>query len=145
QTVLLQSGNDHRWAYNAGALWQATDGIAIGAIYHSASSFRMTVSTQTAGNAPVPCDARFNVPDLIGAGVSSRAFPTLTIGVDYDRVRYSKLTGNYVEFSQGTCGPAAPGTYIARDGGEVHIGVAKVISFSSGGHWLPRGIILSAG
>jgi len=112
-------GDDHAVAVNAGLLWKVSQRVAVGAVYRQGPRFHADAFDQEdLTKLAVFLPTTLRVPDVYDAGVSIQPAKSLTVSVDYDRVRYSLLGSNTVDvFQQGS-------TYAISDGNEYHAGGA---------------------
>jgi len=130
----LQEGNDSAIRYGAGIIWDIVPSLRFGAVYRRGPSYDVTVTTisepkyETQRLTDV-CPAKFHVPDFYGAGISVRPNAFLNVNADVDRVAYSKMSRDFVEFSEGftrcESQPRAK-AYRVPDGHEYHLGVRYV-------------------
>lgn len=123
-------GEDNAIGGILGALWQVTQELSIGATYKLQPEFNYTASlTKTR---PVPrtpddfeLEAIFKIPDSIGFGIHVSPMDQLSINVDANRVFYSQITDELVDFSQLTAGESII-TQTMTDVTEIHVGLEWV-------------------
>ena len=137
-------GDDTSWGGIAGMLWQVTEELSVGATYKYQPEF--TYAAELFATRPVPRTpanftrpAPFKVPDSIGVGISVNPFENITLNVDANRVYYSELTDELVDFS-GLSTQDGAITQAMPDVTEVHVGL-EWISLSKPltlrvGYWL---------
>jgi long-subunit fatty acid transport protein len=133
-------GKDSKLTYSAGLLWaNESQNLSFGLVYKSGADYSVTEcnpSTASEGCSSkdsFPAPSSFEIPTQIGAGVSVRPMPRVTINADVVRVQYSHLLRNFTPGAfcvAGTCDQSAEslGFHIAN-ATEVHLG----------GEWLRPG------
>ena len=97
-------GDDQDFGYIGGLIWQATDSLSVGVTYKSQPEFEYLASlVKTRDVALFPPDfsqeAIFKIPDSVGFGVSIIPIDNLTINMDANRVYYSQVTDDFVDFT----------------------------------------------
>jgi len=109
--------------FGAGIKWAPSDKFSAGLVYKQGARFVAPtfLATGATGFEFVKlADTTFHVPDVIGAGVSVRPIPVLTINFDAVHVKYTNLIDDFVS----TVGPlrdfAHP--YTVKDVTELHLG-----------------------
>ena len=130
----LQDGNDSATRYGAGIIWDVVPMLRFGAVYRRGPSYNVTATTISEPKRESPrftdvCPAKFHVPDFFGAGVSVRPNAFLNVNADVDRVAYSKMSRDFVEFSEdSTVCESQPRAkaYRVPDGREYHLGIRYV-------------------
>jgi long-chain fatty acid transport protein len=131
-----QDGNDSSMRYGAGIIWDVAPSLRFGAAYRRGPSYDVTATTNSepkdhAGPLSATCPAKFHVPDFYGAGVSVRPNAFLNVNADVDRITYSKMSRDFVEFSENntTCeSQPRANAYRVPDGREYHLGIRYVAS-----------------
>jgi len=129
-----QDGDDGAIRYGAGIIWDVGPMLRFGAAYRRGPSYDVTVATTSEPNNEAPrfseaCGAKFHVPDFYGAGVSFRPNAFLNVNADVDRITYSKMSRDFVEFSEvfTDCeSQSRAKNYRVPDGREYHLGVRYV-------------------
>jgi long-chain fatty acid transport protein len=130
----LQEGHDSAIRYGAGIIWDLLPMLRFGAVYRRGPSYDVTATTISEPKIDAPsftdvCAAKFHVPDFYGAGVSIRPNAFVNVNADVDRVAYSKMSRDFVEFSEDftrcESQPRAK-SYRVPDGHEYHLGVRYV-------------------
>lgn len=131
-TATIQRGRESAIRFSGGLTWDLYHNLRIGAVYRREPSFPVTVTT-TSRKVTTDCTGRFHLPDVYGAGVSYRPTAFITLNADYNRVRYSELTEDFVTFGVGgECATEAKATsYVTRDGNEYHVGGRYVMARAS--------------
>jgi long-subunit fatty acid transport protein len=127
----LQEGRDSAIRYGGGIIWDAAPSLRFGAVYRRGPSYDVTATTISEPTRSTPrfsaaCPAKFHVPDFYGVGVSVRPTAFLNINADVDRIAYSTMSRDFVEFSEifTACEwqPRAK-AYRVPDGREYHLGI----------------------
>jgi long-subunit fatty acid transport protein len=129
-----QDGNDSAMRYGAGIIWDVSPSLRFGAAYRRGPSYDVTATTTSEPTNEAPrftdaCRAKFHVPDFYGAGVSVRPNAFLNINADVDRIAYSKMSRDFVQFSEDfTACESQPRANVYRvpDGREYHLGIRYV-------------------
>jgi long-chain fatty acid transport protein len=123
---LTQSGKDNAWGFNVGFLWKPSDMISVGGVYRNVPKFYYTsnLTRIDPANPPTVLEPSFDLPDVYGVGMAVRPINRLTITFDYDRVLYSQLVNNMMDFG-GNPG-FDPQNYVVDDANEFHLGVEYV-------------------
>jgi long-subunit fatty acid transport protein len=124
-------GSDSKLTYSVGLKW-ATDSenLSFGLVYKAGADYSFTEcnpSTATercsATNGAAP--STFESPSQIGAGVSVRPVPGVTLNGDVVRVQYDRLLRNFMPgafCAIGVCQPAAQLGFRIANATEVHLG-----------------------
>jgi long-subunit fatty acid transport protein len=96
-----QEGSDHGLGYTLGLRYLLTDQLSLGAVYRRSPRlyYRSIASTDEAnpGGAQVAFVNKrsdFDIPDVLGVGLSYRVNEAFTLNLDVNRIRYSQLTRN---------------------------------------------------
>jgi len=129
-----QDGDDGAIRYGAGVIWDVGPMLRFGAAYRRGPSYDVTAATTSEPKNDAPrfsdsCSAKFHVPDFYGAGVSFRPNAFLNVNADVDRITYSKMSRDFVEFSEVfTACESQPRakSYRVPDGREYHLGIRYV-------------------
>src|SRR5258706_2303706 len=129
-----QEGKDSATRYGAGIIWDVVPSLRFGAVYRRGPSYDVTATTISEPKNETPqftavCPAKFHVPDFYGVGVSVRPNAFLNVNADVDRVAYSKMSRDFVEFSElFTACESQPRAkaYRVPDGHEYHLGIRYV-------------------
>jgi long-subunit fatty acid transport protein len=130
----VQDGNDSATRYGAGIIWDVVPALRVGGVYRRGPSYGVTATTvsepkMSAARISAACSATFHVPDVYGIGISVRPNAFLNVNADVDRVTYSKMSRDFVEFSQDyTACQSQPraNAYRVPDGREYHAGIRYV-------------------
>lgn len=97
-------GDDSDWGTTLGLLMPFNELMSIGITYHRRSEFEYQASlesTQPSDNVPenFTKQATFKIPDAIALGMSIRPSERLTLNVDAERIYYSQITDELVDFT----------------------------------------------
>jgi long-subunit fatty acid transport protein len=121
-----QRGNDTAVAANVGALWTVRPGLKVGGMFRRGPRFSFTQDDRILiSGADLHRSGHFKVPDVWGAGVEWRASESLRVVADYDRVRYSQLKKDFVDFQAISSGRVDQ--LRIDDGHEVHVGLEYLL------------------
>ncbi len=129
RATLLESvdGDDSAYAVNAGILWRITRTVSLGGVYRQGPKFTFDASVRLGPASPVQGESTargtFRVPDVYGAGMTLRGTDFLTIAFDWNRVRYSQFTNNFVPVLTGF----NSSDYRLDDGNEFRLGLQYAI------------------
>jgi long-chain fatty acid transport protein len=121
-----QDASDNAPGFNVGGLWWPRPAIRFGMTYRRSPrfSFRQDDNLLATGDEVVR-NGRFKVPDTFGAGISwravNRAAGVLRVLVDYDRVQYSQLKTDFIDFQ--AIATKREAQLVLDDGNEVHGGI----------------------
>lgn len=123
----LARGDDRDWGGILGALWQVFDEFSVGLTYKRQPEFQYTAELIKSRPVPnVPGDfvalGDFKIPDSLGFGISIRPVENVTINVDADRVYYSQVTDDLIDFSQILVSDNTLVTQQMPDVTEIHLG-----------------------
>jgi long-subunit fatty acid transport protein len=115
----LQQGDDNDISFNIGALWKLNERWALGAAYRRGGNFEYTAGNFNAAGQPlIVTDTAFDVPHVLGVGLSWRPSDNFALALDVNRVEYSRLANGYDDiFGAATVLDIEDGTEI-RLGGE---------------------------
>ena len=143
----LARGNDSDWGGVFGLLWQVTPELSFGATYKRQPEFEylaeLTKEREIAG---IP-DAfstigQFKIPDAVGFGVSVSPLDHLTINLDANRVFYSQVTDDLIDYSSPEESDENRITQTMPDITEIHLGMEWIFTQMSRplslrfGYWL---------
>jgi long-subunit fatty acid transport protein len=121
----LQTGDDAAAAFNVGGLVDLVPHVQVGGSFRRGPSFRFTQQDQVpSANLDVARTGQFKVPDMWSAGVQWHPIQPFRVLVDYNRVRYSQLKQDFIEFQALASG--RPEQLRLEDGNEVHAGFEYV-------------------
>lgn len=130
----LQRGGDNGIGMNVGALFQLSDRWSLGLVYRHVPEFEYRATgrvgpgfDETLLPPVIIPNAKFDVPDTFGVGLSFRPSDLLVVNLDVNRVRYSELSDGMdtLFYSIGDDGSLIfndPSVLRVRDGTEVHLG-----------------------
>ena len=119
----IANKNEHDVTFAAGVKWAPTESFSVGGVYKKGPRFNAPTFAATFGTNfqyVKLADTTFHIPDVIGAGVSFRPIPVLTLNVDAVRVKYSNLVDDFVSVNSSVRQVAHP--YKANDATEIHAG-----------------------
>src|SRR6266851_4149711 len=108
---------------NAGLLWKASRQFSVGAVYRQGPKFHNTVFFATP-NSFGSTTGTFHVPDAWGVGLTLKPTDFFTASLDYNRIRYSQLTKEFVDVF---AGPALTKDYRVDDGSVYRLGLQYVV------------------
>lgn len=130
----------------AGVLWAPVEKLGVGMVFKKGPTFPVAVSAAQNLGSPMQLVAStdFHVPSTLGAGISYRPMPNMTVNVDAVRVGYAKLTDRFISVIEyGTeAGSSIENVvgYNTKDGTEIHVGaeyfiLSRVPVAIRGGWW----------
>ena len=124
-------GKDSGWGGIAGLLWRATDNLSIGATYKHQPEFNYRAISSSTGPIPLnppdfEADGIFNVPDSLGIGFSIKPLDVFTINFDANRVYYSQITDDFIDFTRASLDNDTPILQFMPDVTELHIGMEYI-------------------
>jgi long-subunit fatty acid transport protein len=94
-----QSGDDVAPAFNAGVLVKATERLQLAATMRRGPRFTFTQVDRVFDlGFDLTRVGRFKVPDIWGAGLQWAPAENLRLLVDYDRVQYSQIAHDFIDF-----------------------------------------------
>jgi long-chain fatty acid transport protein len=135
-----QTGSDHGIGFNVGVTAKPSPKVQLAAVFRRGAAFDLRVTNTTAsGSTLVDQPGKFHVPDVFSAGLVVHASPQLRVAVDYSRVQYSQLTGDFVDLF--ALSGSNPRDYRINDGNELHLGAEYLVPGTSvpvalrGGVW----------
>ncbi len=128
----LARGEDRDWGGIAGLLWQVFDEFSVGLTYKRQPEFLYTAELTKSRPVPnVPGDfvaqGNFKIPDSLGFGISIRPVDQATINVDANRVYYSQITDELIDFAQILVSDSLV-TQVMPDVTEIHVGFEWIFS-----------------
>ena len=125
----LEIKDEKDTTFAGGVKWAPNDKFSIGAVYKQGASFTtptFLANSATNGDYVKLADTTFHMPDTIGAGISVRPIPVLTVNFDAVHVKYTNLIDDF--FS--TVGPVRKfdHPYKIDDVTELHLGTEYFFS-----------------
>ena len=144
----LARGDDDSWGGIAGLLWQFAKEMSLGITYKYQPEFQYQATLRTGRPLPnVPPDfstrANFKIPDSLGIGFSFTPLDPLTVNVDANRVFYSQITDDFLDFTQVQVGQGQSRiTQTMPDVTEIHFGLEYIFTQTANpvslrvGYWL---------
>ena len=128
-----QKGSDHGFGYTLGLRYLITDDLSLGMVYRRSPRFYyQVVSSNNIGNpgggqvAFVNKQSDFDIPDVLGVGLSYRVSEAFTVNFDVNRIRYAQLTRNisaaYLEDGAGSGSGDDTALLKLRDRTELRLG-----------------------
>ena len=137
----VQTGDDTAPAFNVGGLFDVAADVQVGASFRLGPSFRFSQRDRlTSGAIDLTRTGQFKVPDMWAAGIQWRPIQPFRVLVDYNRVRYSQLKQDFLEFQSLASG--RPEQLRLEDGNELHAGFEYVFLkaplplAARGGFWI---------
>lgn len=130
----VQRGSDSGFGMNLGALFQLTDRWSLGLVYRHVPEFDYRATGMVGPDFDaellppvIVSNAKFNVPDSFGAGLSFRPSDTLVLNLDLNYVRYSELSDSmdtlfYSIENDGSMTFNDPSVLQVSNGTEIHLG-----------------------
>jgi long-subunit fatty acid transport protein len=96
----VQAGHDTAVSANLGAIWRSRNNrVSAGGTFRRGPRFTFTQQDHVlATQFNLTRVGRFKVPDVWAAGAAWTASDTLRVLVDYDRVQYSQLKADFIDF-----------------------------------------------
>jgi hypothetical protein len=124
-----------------GFKWAPNDRFSVGGVYKKGAKFKaptFAANSDTDFEFVKAADTKFHIPDVLGAGISVRPIPVLTVNFDAVHVKYSNLVDNF--FSLNETIRAMDHPFQAKDVTELHLGVeyffaTKIPVAIRGGLW----------
>ena len=140
-------GSDTDWGAIAGVLFRATDEMSFGLTYKRQPEFHYeAVLSRTQPIPGIPGDfmetGLFKIPDSVAVGVSIRPLEPFTLNLDANRVYYSQITDELIDFTRVNDGEGEPITQTISDVTEIHVGLEWIFTRLSNpfslrlGYWL---------
>lgn len=128
-----QKGSDHGLGYTLGLRYLITDELSLGMVYRRSPRFYYQVVSSNNIGSPggeqvefVNKRSDFDIPDVLGMGLSYRVSEAFTLNFDVNRIRYSQLTRNisaaYLEDGAGPAFGDDTALLKLRDGTEIRFG-----------------------
>jgi hypothetical protein len=119
----VQTGDGAAVSGNVGAIWRSSGNrVSIGAVYRRGPSFTFTQNDRVpAADFSSTRVGRFKVPDVYAAGVAWATSERLRVLFDYDRVQYSQVKADFIDFQAIASGRSS--RLSVADADEVHGGV----------------------
>jgi long-subunit fatty acid transport protein len=115
-------GQDEKFVFNLGMLYRLSDSLSLGASYRHGASFdirAITFQGLTPEGGVANSATEFNVPHQLGVGLAWRPNDSLSVGLEVNHIRYSRLDLDPFRFT----GTGLPGAKIAADDGtEIRLG-----------------------
>lgn len=126
-------GEDTDWGGLMGVLWQATEELSVGAVYKRQPEFSYTAELIKSEPVPLYPDdfskqGLFKIPDSIGLGLSIRAAEHVTINLDANRVYYSQITDDLIDFTLANTGDGTTIVQTMPDVTELHVGLEYIFT-----------------
>ncbi|MCB1050212.1 MAG: outer membrane protein transport protein [Acidobacteria bacterium] len=117
-------GQDQDWGGVLGLLWLVNDQFSVGATYKRQGEFGYTAAQRASVVNPDSPDFQaeglFKVPDALSIGCSVKASDTFSVNLDINRVYYSQITDNLLDFQR------VPGVFQEMpDVTEIHVGAEQ--------------------
>ncbi len=127
----LARGQDDDWGLAAGALFEISPELSLGVTYKRQPEFtyRATLTkSQPLPGLPPDFDrnAPFKIPDSLGFGASFRPWETVTVNLDANRVYYSQITDDLLDFTQ-VRSAGRPVRQTMADVTEIHVGFEWIL------------------
>ena len=127
-----QKGSDHGFGYTLGLRYLITDDLSLGMVYRRSPRFYYQVVSSNNIGSPggeqvefVNKRSDFDIPDVLGMGLSYRVSEAFTLNFDVNRIRYAQLTRNisaaYLEDGESNFGDDTALLKL-RDGTEIRFG-----------------------
>jgi len=144
----LARGKDEAFGGIAGVLWRFAKEISLGVTYKYQPEFQYEATLRTGRPLPrVPPDfsttADFKIPDSLGIGISFSPLDRLSVNMDANRVFYSQVTDDLLDFTQVTLeNGESPITQTMPDVTEIHLGMEYIFTQTANpitvrvGYWL---------
>lgn len=130
----MQNGDDQKAGVNIGLLWDHGGSVSTGLIYRFGPKFDLEIlSGSPFPEAPFPQRQEallagvFNLPDILGGGITVRPSQALSISLDVNRILYSELIDEFVIiFPEVDDEPVSIEDFVLEDATEIHAGVEYV-------------------
>ena len=127
-----QKGSDHGFGYTLGLRYLITDDLSLGMVYRRSPRFYYQVVSSNNIGSPggeqvefVNKRSDFDIPDVLGMGLSYRVSEAFTLNFDVNRIRYAQLTHNisaaYLDDGESNFGDDTALLKL-RDGTEIRFG-----------------------
>ncbi len=122
--VATQRGSGTSAAVNAGVILTASSYLRFGAVYRQGSRFDFTQDDAIVGTPELIRRGEFRTPHVVAVGARIQPRDNVSLSVDYDRVLYSRLKQDFIDFQAVSTGTQSQ--LEVADGNEVHAGVEYV-------------------
>ena len=116
--------------FAVGLKWSPMDKLSFGGVYKKGPTFTAPLffaGAATNNEFLKVADTNFHIPDVMGAGVSFRPIPVLTINFDAVHVKYSNLVDDFVA-SVADVRELSESPFGADDVTELHLGAEYVLT-----------------
>lgn len=128
----LAHGDDDDWGGILGLLWRPVQPLSFGLTYKRQPEFTYQAILRSEEPLPrVPDDFEgeglFKIPDSLGFGISINPLDVIVVNLDVNRVYYSEITDNLLDFTQVATEGDGLITQSMKDVTEIHIGVEWVL------------------
>ncbi|HYN06969.1 MAG TPA: outer membrane protein transport protein [Vicinamibacterales bacterium] len=121
-----QRGEDWTAGFNAGALFDVTPKVKVGATYRRGPAFTFSQEDLVPSiDFELFRVGKFKVPDVFGLGLEWRATDVLRVVVDYDRIQYAQLLDDFIKFQ--SLISKRPERMVLDDGNELHVGAEYLL------------------
>ena len=124
-STTTQSGSATKAGVNVGALVTVNPKLLAGAVFRQGVSFGFTQVSTVPGQPTINESGQFRTPHVFGFGVRILPDEAFSIAIDYDRVMYSRLDVDFIQFQ---VDPASASRVTVPDGNEVHVGVEYTLT-----------------
>lgn len=131
-------GDDRDVGFNIGALWKASQYVAVGAVYRQGPRFEVATVYDERDLAPAGITLNstvFHVPDVYGVGLAVHPTQEMTITFDYDRVQFSQFAENTFDLRLEGVRYAADDSDQFRAGVQYNIPIGPSVVAIRGGYW----------
>ena len=131
-----QTGDDQQVGGTVGLLWDRGGPVSTGLVYRYGPTFDLDIATSTfSPDVPIPPRQEthfvgvFNLPDVLGGGITLRPSQSLTVNLDVSYVLYSELIEEMVViFPEVQDQGVAAEDFVLDDVAEVHLGLEYVLT-----------------
>ena len=99
----IQTGDDAELGFNLGFFWESSSQVwGIGGVYRQGPKFELDAVSRRGPGALLEFPeasqkATFDVPDVLGVGISYKPTDAIRVAFDYDRIGYGDLTKDFVD------------------------------------------------
>jgi long-subunit fatty acid transport protein len=124
-STTTQTGSATAVGINAGVLATINPKVRVGAVFRQGVSFDFTQVNTVPGSPTVTETGQFRTPMVIGGGLRVQANDELVVAVDYDRVTYSRLVKDFIDFQ---VDPSVLSRISIADGNEFHFGLEYTLT-----------------
>ena len=125
-STATQSGSATSAAVNAGVLLTATPQLRFGAVYRQGRSFAFTQVDAVPGQLELTRSGQFRTPHVFGLGARAAVMDNWMFSVDYDRVLYSRLKTDFIDFQ--AISTNTQNQLSVPDANEIHVGTKYVLT-----------------